>query len=369
MSRQLINRSALLSLVIVAVTLACNQPPNNNPTSLSGSPVNLLEIVGPSSIPPGRTAQFTVNMRLADGTVKTGSTTTSVQWRSTNTNVLQVNQAGVVTALAAIGEANITAVSLNRSTTKNIVVQPDGTYRLVGIVTESGAPSVPIGNARVEVVTGEASTTTDAFGNYKLYGVPAVADIRITANSYGTEVFPVQLSDNTTRNFALNLTGPRPNFSGDYTLLLDIAGSCSGFPSALPSEFQHRSYDTTIAQTGSALEANLTGSQFRLNSLGRGNHFSGALIPGGVRFELQWYDSYYYPYYGPTSYPNIAEQVSGSRYLVTQGTANTSGSPGGSLTGSITNGGMVLWDSNFPTSRSRVLASCYAAINFTLNPR
>ena len=373
MSTRALNRAALLSLAVVVVTLACNQPATHNPTTPSVPFVNTVEVIGPSSIAPGHAVQFFASMRLADGTVKSGSTATDVRWKSSNTSVLQVGPTGIVTPGANQGDATITADlrvgTTSRTATKEVIVQPDGTFRLVGQVTEQDAPNQQVGGARVEVVGGSSVATTDAFGNYRLYGVPAVADIRISANAYGTQTFSVQLAGNDTRNFVLPLVGPRPGFSGNYTLLIDVAGSCTGFNPPLTSDLQHRSYQAEVTQSGTALDVLLTSPQFRLNSLGLGNHFSGELINGGAKFTLGWYDSYYYPYYGPTSYPSIAEQLPNGRYLVTQGFAMTTGTPGSGLTGTMTSSGMLLWDLVFPSSNSRLLGACFSPITFKLNPR
>lgn len=365
MSKQPIKRVVLLWLAIGAGTPACNQPATNNPTNPSSSGVTTMEIIGPSTVAPGKTAQLNVNMRLADGTTKIASTNTSVQWRSSNSSVLQVNQNGLLTPTAASGESNITvSITGGRSATREIVVTPDGTYRLVGNVSEEGAPSISISKALVEVVSGEASTTTDVSGNYRLYGVPPSAEIRVSANAYGTTTFPVQLSANTTRNFALPLTGQRPSLGGVYTLAIDYTGPCTGFSPTLPTELRHRTYDAAVSQSGANLDVMLLSSSFRVNGAAKGNHFGGLLINGGARFFLEVFGYYYY-----YNYPSIAEQLPNGTFLVIQGTAVTSGSPGTSLVGTIPSGAMWTWDSKFPKSDSRLLAACFGQMSFRLDPR
>src|SRR5436190_507581 len=104
MSTQTLKRIALVFFVAVGSTLACNQPADNNPTAPSGSSVNVFDVVGPANIAPGQATQFSTTMRLADGTVKSGSTATDVRWRSSNTAVLQVSPAGLVTPVAGQGD-------------------------------------------------------------------------------------------------------------------------------------------------------------------------------------------------------------------------------------------------------------------------
>src|SRR5262245_10358451 len=224
--------SMAMAVAAIAATLACNQPVSRNPSAPSAPAVNTLEIVGPSSVAPGQPAQFSVNLRLADGTVKSGSTATDVRWRSTNTSVLQVASNGLATPVATQGDAQIIAEvrigSSTRVSTKEVIVQPAGTFRLTGQVTEQGSPTYFIPDARVEVVGGGTFAITNGFGNYRLYGVPPSANIRVSANDYSDEVVPVEISSNTTRNFALPLTGVRPTFAGNYTLSIDVV-TCGGF--------------------------------------------------------------------------------------------------------------------------------------------
>jgi len=371
MSTQTLKRIAVLSVVALFSTLACNQPPDNNPTAPTGSAVNTLELIGPANIAPGQATQFSTSMRLADGTVKSGSTATDVRWRSSNTSVLQVSPAGLVTPVANKGDAFITAElrigTASRTVTREVVVQPEGTFRLVGQIQELNAPGFQVADARVEVVGGTSVAISDAVGNYRLYGVPAAADIRVSASAYADATFSVQLSGNSTRNFALELISPRPTFSGNFTMSIDVTSPCA--TSQLSADLQHRSYDAVVTQAGVTVDVLLTSGQFRLNGLNRGNSFKGSLVNGGVRFFFQWYDSYYYPWYGPEYYPDIAEQVSGSRYLVPQGTWNSTGTPGTSLTGTMTNGGISLWDSAFPGSTSRYLGGCFGTLTLKLIPR
>ena len=112
----------------------------------------------------------------------------------------------------------------------------------------------------------------------------------------------------------------------------------------------------------------LTEPRYRLNSIGRGNRFSGRLQGGGVLFTLESSSDYSYPSYGPTAYPSLAERLDDNTYLVIAGSALTSGSSSG-LTGTITDGSMTQWDSRFPNF-GRLLGSCFSSnIQFKVTPR
>ena len=362
-------RIVLLALVVGAVTAACDQPETNVPVGPSPAAITSVQIIGPTNVPPSTPTQYTANVQLSNGTVK--ATAAQISWRSSNTSVLQVNPSGLVTPVASQGEATITATvnqgNANRQSSRELIIMPTGTFRVVGKVTEAGAGAGAVVGARVDVESGSPFAITDSFGNYRLYGVPPSATLRISAPDYDTVTVPVQLSGNVTRNVGLTFTGNRPNLGGNYTLTITALGTCNAFP----AEFRNRQYDAVLTQTNSTVEVTLTAPSFRLSSAGRGNRFSGTVTSNGAVFSLTWPDSYYYYYYynfySPGGYPNLVESVSNNRYLVTRGNFTTVGSPAG-LTGSVF-GAMTLWDSNFPGTRQRLLSSCYGNTQLRLDPR
>ena len=94
----------------------------------------------------------------------------------------------------------------------------------------------------------------------------------------------------------MDLSGPRPMLGGPYTLTIDVVSPC---PNGLSPDLQHRRYDAFVSQNGPAVEVELTEPRFRLNSLGRGNKFTGRSLGNGVTFTLRPYAifGYYYYYY------------------------------------------------------------------------
>jgi hypothetical protein len=332
--------------------------------SPSGVFVSGLEIIGSTSIAPGQPAQLGVRVRLGDGTVKNSTEIGTVTWRSSDTAVASVDQTGLVTPVASQGDAVISAEARVGNTTRagsrEVVVLPAGTFRLVGVIGEVAFPGMVVPGARVEVESGSASATTNGLGQYRLYGVPPAADIRVSADGYGTRTFSVALTGNATRNFELPLIEPRSPLDGTYSVFIDAVSCPSpGFVPVLPSDLQHRVYGAHMTQTGSRIDVKLVGGQFRTNSLNKGDHFFGTLVAGGFRINLDWYDSYYYPWYGPEFYPSIAERLPTGNYLVSSGQVNVTGSTTAGFTGTFAFSAMTLWDSNFPASNSRLLGACY----------
>jgi hypothetical protein len=247
--------------------------------------------------------------------------------------------------------------------TREIVVVPEGTFRLVGTVRDAEFPTLLIPDARVESIPGPAPTTTDADGRFRLYGVPSNADLRITRAGYEPLVRRLQLSAHVSQHFSLALPGPRPSFAGNYTLALDVTTPCP----SLPTDLLHRRYDAVVTQSGVDVMVTLDAQRFRLNGANNGNRFSGQADAGGARFTLERYGStgyngYYYYYVGPIDYPSVAERLTDGTFLVPFGTADTSVTPSG-LSGSL-RGGLGRWGASFPANP--VLQGACASINFGL---
>ena len=133
--------------------------------------------------------------------------------------MLQVTDAGVVTAHQPQGEATITAeltgIGTPRST-REMVILPAGTFRLVGFVREAEAPSQPIPGARVEVPGTPLASTTDASGQYRLYGVPAQTTIVVSLS--GTLNGALNIWDSRFPNVAALQGGCCTSSSHQFTL-------------------------------------------------------------------------------------------------------------------------------------------------------
>jgi hypothetical protein len=362
-------RSSLVLGMVALTALACSEPASLVPTSPSAPSSTGLELTGPASIAPGQAVQLNAGIRLSDGTVKLSSPGTPLQWFSSNSGILRITSAGLATGVSN-GEARITVsqgAGINfRQASKEFVVTPAGTFRLIGTIFESDYPSVPVLGARVTVNPGGATYVTGFDGTYRLYGVPADAVITVTKSGYLPSTQPVQLTEHTVRNFGLVINGTRVTIAGPYTLTIDMTGICSsGQP--LNSALRRRTYDATVTQNGPDIAVRLTESRFRLNGTGRGNWFSGRAGTDGVLFVLDWFDAYYY-YYGLSPYPSIAERLADSTVLVSQGTVSTTGSAAG-LSG-LLDGAMIQWGAQFPNWNTNTVGYCYSpSAQFTLTPR
>lgn len=349
-----------VAVALVGLMAACGSDPVSRvPFSPLAPALSGLQIIGPASIAPNQSVQYTAQMRLSDGTVKSSTNDLNVRWRTVSGAIQVDASSGAVTAGANRGETVLIAELVGNTGvrgTREIVILPDGTFRVVGSVREAEAPTQPIAGALVQVAGTSLSTTTDPNGNYRLYGVPAQAEIRVSANGYVSAAQNVQLTAHGTQNFNLALSGPRITLNGPVTVTVDVTGGCSSNP-ALPSPLHRRTYEATATTTGSVVNVQLTEPRFRVSN-SRGNRFSGRADAVGVTFTLDSFFYYYYYYY--FSYPSVAERLSDNTYLVVYGKAFTSPTNSG-LSGSIDNGGVVNYDSMFPGSNTKTLGRCSSA--------
>jgi carboxypeptidase family protein len=363
-------------IAVVGLMAACDgdrQPAPIAGPSANAQPVFVgVEISGPASIPPGQSAQFTAITRLSDGTSQAA---TSVRW-SSHAGLIRVDPTGLATAVQRTGEdilyADLTSTTGGvRRGSREILILPDGTYRMTGVVAENDAPTTPVVGARIEVTNGTpVDAITDWNGRYVMYGVGGTADIRVSKEGYQPHVQRLQLVEHGIQNFQLALSGARLDLAGEYTLAIDVECATS---TPVPEDLRHRSYAAVLTQNGSTVELVLTEfSRFRVNGAGRGDRFSGRADATGATFNVGENFWPYYPPYDPRTYPNVVERIPDGTFLVVDGLARTRGTRT-RLSGDL-DGFALHYASVFPTalpSRSgTTLGTCFSrAHRFTLTRR
>jgi hypothetical protein len=353
-------RAAVLAFILVGLVMACDDPVSKNPTSPTVPSVVGIQINGPDTVAPGQSAQFSAELRLSDGAVKSTSAAT-VRWRTSSPSI-QVSQSGLVTASSNGGEATLTAEAIPQTTiraTKSLVFVPDGTFRVTGVVRDADPPAPGIAGARVEVSGTSVATTTDGGGNYRLYGVPPSAEIQVTAAGYRTVTQSVQLTTHTTQNFSVVLASPRLSLNGSFLVMVDVVGSCLGTP-ALLDELKHRTYEANATTSGAVVNIQLTEPRFKVTN-GLGSSFSGRADATSIRFTLN--DDYY-------QLPSVVERLSSGAHLVPYGSATTTPANGG--VSGVMSGGVINYDSRYP-SFYLSLGNCFftstGGMRLTLTPR
>jgi hypothetical protein len=346
-----------LAIATLAGVLACDKagpsgvppPPAPTPTST----VVRISISGPGSIPPGGTGQFTATALMSNGT--TQDVTSAAVWESHHPSVLSVER-GVATAHAR-GEADIAARwNQGFGFIGQILVLPDGTYRVSGRVLDAG---YGLADAKVEVVSGPgaglAAITESCIGcgGYALYGVSGNSTIRVTKDGYETRNATLNIGRNERLDFDLIPVTAPPDPSGAYRLIITAADECR---SALPPELQERAYDAVVTRDGRRLKVTLDAPTLEDDGAGNGKGLLGAVEANRVIFSLPkaayspW-DLYFY-------YGAIMERVVPAPAKLSISGAVTAIHSPGSISGTL-NGTMV---TGYIVGESIVpLASCRSA--------
>lgn len=312
-------------LILAMALAACTEssrpsiPTQPGPAS-AGPQLASLTLEGPSSIAPGTTARYTVTARDTDG--RTADVTSEAAWGSSANEVAAIVSPGVVSALAR-GDARVSVHYRHLGSQKDVVVLPDGTYRLIGQVTEAETASVPVSGVRVEAMsgTGEAlSTVTGDDGGYRLYGVAGLVRVRFSKDGYRAGETELAVETHTATNVELALERRRAEVAGSYMLTITAAAACRD---KFPDHLRSRQYGVTLTQSGPLLEARLSGASFATSRAGRGDHFQGRVEPDGLSFRLT---SHVYQYYGYAQYPDLAERVANpTGFIIIDGAARLRG--------------------------------------------
>jgi hypothetical protein len=321
--------------VAFALVVACGNGPSSH-----------IAIVGPVSIAPGQSANYSVSSYGSDGVGRTVPAT----WSSSNPSLLQIDATGRATAQSASGDVVVSAEADGLRATREVLVIHPGRYRLVGLVT---GPSGPVSGVRLEVAGGPTATS-EADGSYRLYGLSGLTDISLTRDGYHPALHRLDITAHTSHNFVLDSPPPH-NLAGTYTLTVESQTECSGDPPLRP-DLRRRTYTAVISQTDWRLEVRLTEPRF-VNILGTIlSEFTGYVTPQGATFVVMedGYDASY----------RIVEQLPDGTVLNLSGSATTSGSSAG-LSGPY-RGEFRHWERfPFPTQN---LGFC-AARTFTLTPQ
>jgi len=305
-----------------------------------GPSVTRLEIVGPATIAQGQSVQYSAVEFLENGSSRPA---TRVAWSAGPSVLLHVTATGLVSATSFRGDATLRAEVAGSRTnrvkaSREIVVLPDGTFRVVGTVTEADAANVPIHGARVEAASDAEFSTIATFatsgpdGRYKLYGVPRDGYFRVRSEGYDTRTDRIQIATHETRNVQLQLENARPALAGDYTMTIEAGGGSCG----LADDPRRRTYDAAIAQNGPHLTVTLTGAPLFVAG-GQGNRFTGVVTATGATFTIRTFADPYY-YVGGPAHPDVVERLGDDTLLVVAGSATVgvtsnglSGSMGGEL--------------------------------------
>jgi hypothetical protein len=282
------NRSAWLAAIIVFFTVACHSDKNpfpTNPTTPTPSLSNVsFQTPGPTSVGPGQTAQMTAVARFSDGSTRT--VTDQATWTSSQPQIATV-AAGVVTG-RALGRTQIRAAYQNRSTSLNIVVEPDGTFIVSGNITEPG--SVAVSGATVSVPGNPPNQVVSPSGFYEIFGVSGTVMLTVSKPGYLDETRTLQVTQNQKMDVQIRPIVAPTAVAGDYRMTLTISPSCT----IVPDDQKTRTYTATIEQDNARLTIRLSDATFVSSK----NTATGAEFGSTVTIDFGNFGFYYY-YYAP----------------------------------------------------------------------
>jgi hypothetical protein len=310
---------ALLMLSVAACAAACSDSPTNpspgvvvDPTRVppaSTEPVvSWTEIDGPEVVPVGQTVPFTLRARMSDGTFR--DVTSSADWSAWPDHV-SVAGPGIVGGRTS-GDAELTAQFQGNRATRQLIVVPAGTYRLIGRVTEEGFPDGGVVGVTVAVTSGtgagQLTAVTDLFGSYRLYGLAGPTTLRMMKSGYEPVDQDLVVEGHAQFESRMRLLTPRADVAGTYTIAITAAPACGvGLGSgALPDDARRRTYRAIVEQNGPTLSVKVSGEGL----IDGPSEFGGWVEPHRIVFDLNWNGWQPHP---------IRERLAPSRWFLVDG--------------------------------------------------
>jgi len=329
----------LTSLLVVTCDDPKNGPAGPSPNPPVGPPsspaLTGIELTGQTTLAPGATSEFTLIAVFSDGS--RNDVTAAAQWTINNSTYVTSLGQGRFRAVAN-GEAQLNVRYSNRNASREIVVVPEGTFRVTGRIVEDDGVS-PVPNAHIRVRDADAAgpqTDADESGYYRLYGVKRNVDLVVTRPGYiDTERKNMTIDRHMIVNISIPLAGPRMRVEGTYTATFNWSNCSSGFP----ADLRQRVYTAVVKQSDAQIEARFIEPSFVHNSANRGDLMEGRVTGTGISLFAD--SGYYYYYYGAGSAPSLIELLSDNRRLLSWGTAVLSQS-GNRFSGPIQQGGTTL---------------------------
>jgi hypothetical protein len=304
-----------LAVLTLACAAACDRAPTLATPTPTARHIRAVELRAPRSLAPGATYQLRLIAQWSDGVAE--DVTHTARFSSNQQDVLQVAGDGKVNALTR-GEASVfwyTEPSNRHQGRHEIVVLPDGTYRVVGRVYLESEPSVAVGGARVES-DGVPPAFTDLSGQYRLYGVARDGRLRISKEAYVAREIPLAISDHHTENIALTMSQPGALVEGLYQMTIDAGPECQG---RIPDALLTRRYAAAITQRESEIRVELTGARFYNGFVGP--VMDRTVIPGFVHDENRLQLTLAWPTHCEGTEPDsrVVEFINDTTYLEISG--------------------------------------------------
>ncbi len=333
--------AASLVLVLAVASGNCDRSPTSpprpgqqSPPQSGPPPLVRVEVGGPTTATPGQTVAYTATAHYADG--KAEDVTATAEWNppATSASAIGFRSAGVAVA-ARPGENVVHARYRDKSGTVRVLVLDDGTFKLSGVVSDSGGV---LSHVTVEVISGTGMglrTTTDGTGAYALYGVAGRVQLRAAAEGLNTQIHDVVVTGNdATHSFALTPVVATVDISGRWTMMLAPSPGCRD---GLPESAQSRRYEVDVTQQGARFQMRISGPSVRVANPGG---FGGIVLGSHVRLSFPGDTNY-----GEWGSPDLYDQLSPTETYGFSGFAE--GESTDAAIRAVMHGDLVYW--NAPT--------------------
>jgi hypothetical protein len=336
------NRHAWIAAAGIFIAVACHKDKAAPPTSPSPSAsLATLSFQAPqlTSVAPGKTAQMAAIARYSDGTER--EVTNDASWTSSQPQIATVSK-GAVTGLA-LGQTQIRANYQSRSVSFTIVVKPEGTFVVSGVITEPGG--IRVQGATLTVVGGIGGApyqVVSPSGSYQLFGVAGTVTMRVSKDGYLDQNLTLNVTQDQKLDLELRQIVPPVSVGGTYRMTLTISPSCS----VIPDDLKTRIYTATITQDSARLTIRLSDANLPASN----NTFTGTVFGSTVTFDLG--SDYYLSYYGA-----VVQEILPQATLGVWGKVVTPASPqiiSGTLVGGFTYGASRS-NSVCPSNNSKVV--------------
>ena len=293
-ARRPFHRVSVTLAVMLGVLLACDSS-TDRPNAPSGPVVIVLVTVNaPASLAPGQSAQLTATAVRSDRSTEA----VTAQWSSSDPAVVQVDAAGVATAIAG-GEVTVTASVEGRSGEARILALPTGTFKLSGRVIEEGRPVEGVSLTVTEGIGQGLTTSSGSSGAFAFYGVAGRVQVRARKDEYRETLREVTVNSNATETFDIAISRLFKNATGTYTLTVTAAPCRTGRGTfgTLPDAAKTRRYTAAVIQDGADLSVTLSGGNFLLNGRGGNSFFGHSEGDDTVSFAIGRDADTFYPYF------------------------------------------------------------------------
>ncbi len=276
-------RAAAFVLLVAAVSSNCDRSPASpaRPGPQSGPPsLARVEVSGPTTVAPGQTAAYTATAHYSEG--KAEDVTATAHWSPPTNSWLAIGFRSPGVAFAARSGENVVQVKYqDKFDTVRVLVLEDGTFKLSGVVSESGGG---LADVAVEVLSGTGKglrTTTDWYGAYALYGVAGPVQLRASAAGLTPQIHDVVVTGNdATDSFTLTPVVATADISGRWTMTVAPSPGCrDGLPDRVPG----RTYEVDVTQQGTRFQMRISGPTVRVANPGG---FGGVVLGTRVRLSF-----------------------------------------------------------------------------------